>query len=134
MSLKPGNYTAVLAGAGPAELGTYGLGFVEHKVTGSSFADSADVATYERCKANGGSEEYCLSIGDNGIGFWGDNTKKGSGASFKPRNVTRALDKRAAGVDEQVRERITVESVRGTGIWKHLPRNLATDISPKPKA
>jgi hypothetical protein len=52
-----------------------------HSVTGSSFADPADVATYERCKANGGTEEYCLSIGDNGIGYWGDDTKQGSGAS-----------------------------------------------------
>ena len=67
--------------AGPASLEPAGLEPAVHKVTGSSFADPADVATYERCKANGGSEEFCLSIGDNGIGFWGDNTKQGSGAS-----------------------------------------------------
>jgi hypothetical protein len=88
-SLKPGNYTAVLAD-GPASGEPAGSEPGAHKVTGSSFADPADVATYERCKANGGSEEYCLSIGDNGIGAWGDNTKQGSGAScaLSPEQMT----------------------------------------------
>ncbi|MBV8275371.1 MAG: DUF1906 domain-containing protein [Verrucomicrobia bacterium] len=58
-----------LARLGPASLGPSVSGSVVHNATGSSFADPADVATYERCKANGGSEEYCLKIGDNGIGY-----------------------------------------------------------------
>ncbi|MBV9672099.1 MAG: N-acetylmuramoyl-L-alanine amidase [Verrucomicrobia bacterium] len=75
------NPSPTFAPADPASLAPSVSESVVHNVTGSSFADLADVATYERCKANGGSEEYCLGIGDNGIGYWGDDTKHGSGAS-----------------------------------------------------
>ena len=42
-----------------------------HKVNASSFADTADVAAYRRCKARGKSDQECFKVGDNGIGFTG---------------------------------------------------------------
>lgn len=45
----------------------------------SSFADPADIRAFERCKAQGKSDQECFKVGDNGIGQWGDNTKEGSG-------------------------------------------------------
>lgn len=46
----------------------------EHKVLASSFADLADVSSFRRCKASGGSDQHCFQSGDNGIGKWGHNT------------------------------------------------------------
>lgn len=45
-----------------------------HKVLASSFADPADVASFKRCKAKGGTDQQCFKVGDNGIGRWGDDT------------------------------------------------------------
>lgn len=45
-----------------------------HRVLASSFADLADVRSFKRCKANGGSDQHCFQTGDNGIGAWGANT------------------------------------------------------------
>lgn len=45
-----------------------------HKVLASSFADLADVSSFRRCKASGGSDQHCFKTGDNGIGAWGHNT------------------------------------------------------------
>lgn len=42
-----------------------------HHVKASSFADPADVAAFRKCKANGGSDQQCFKVGDNGIGFRG---------------------------------------------------------------
>jgi hypothetical protein len=52
-----------------------------HHVKASSFADPADVRAFEKCKAQGNSDQFCFDKGDNGIGKWGDNTKAGSGPS-----------------------------------------------------
>jgi len=52
-----------------------------HHVKASSFADPADVRAFERCKAQGNSDQFCFGKGDNGIGKWGDSTKAGSGPS-----------------------------------------------------
>jgi hypothetical protein len=51
----------------------------EHHVLASSFADPADIQAFQRCKEHGGSDRYCFQFGDNGIGYWQDDTKKGSG-------------------------------------------------------
>lgn len=40
----------------------------------SSFADPADIAAYVRCRAKGRTKAQCLKVGDNGEGYWGDNT------------------------------------------------------------
>lgn len=49
-----------------------------HIVFASDFASLQDLATYRRLKAEGNSEKYCLAHGDNGIGFYGDNTAQES--------------------------------------------------------
>jgi len=54
---------------------------MQNHVLASSFADPADVRAFERCKAEGNSDQECFKIGDNGIGAWGDVTKEGSGPS-----------------------------------------------------
>lgn len=52
-----------------------------HHVKASSFADPADVRAFDRCKAQGNSDQFCFSKGDNAIGKWGDSTAQGSGPS-----------------------------------------------------
>ena len=54
---------------------------VQNHVTASSFADPADVRRFRKCKEQGGSDEHCFEVGDNGIGCWGDDCTEGSGPS-----------------------------------------------------
>ena len=42
-------------------------------VKASSFADPADLAAFRRCKDSGKSDNECFKVGDNGIGFMGDD-------------------------------------------------------------
>lgn len=63
----------------PAPAGAQG-GAV-HAVKASSFADPADYRAWERCKAEGKSDQECFEVGDNCIGKWGDSTKEGTGPS-----------------------------------------------------
>ena len=50
-----------------------------HEVTASSFADPADIIAFQKAKARGLSDDEAFKVGDNGIGKWGGDTKKGSG-------------------------------------------------------
>ncbi len=43
----------------------------DHLGKASSFADPADVAAFNKCKAQGNSDQTCFKVGDNGIGFRG---------------------------------------------------------------
>ncbi len=54
---------------------------VQHKTYASSFADPADVEAFNKCKAQGNSDDYCFQFGDNGIGCWGQSTVEGTGPS-----------------------------------------------------
>jgi hypothetical protein len=45
----------------------------------SSFADPADIRAFRKCKAKGKSDQQCFKVGDNGIGFWGDDVSEGTG-------------------------------------------------------
>jgi hypothetical protein len=40
----------------------------------STFADPQDLARYNEAIANGATEDEALSVGDNGVGAWGDDT------------------------------------------------------------
>lgn len=64
----------------------------KHEVWASSFADPEDVRRFKQCKQEGGyrskgvwhpgsSDSHCFEVGDNGIGFWGDDVSEGTGAS-----------------------------------------------------
>ena len=44
-----------------------------HQVMASSFADPADISAFNKCKAQGGTDNFCFKFGDNGIGFMGAN-------------------------------------------------------------
>lgn len=48
-----------------------------HHVIASSFADPPDVARFRQCKLAGGSDQHCFTVGDNGIGKWGDDCATG---------------------------------------------------------
>lgn len=43
-------------------------------VTASSFADPADVVAFNKCKAQGKTDQQCFKVGDNGIGQFGKIT------------------------------------------------------------
>lgn len=45
-----------------------------NKVFASDFASISDVTAFNKCKAEGHNDKFCFALGDNGIGFWGDNT------------------------------------------------------------
>ncbi len=53
-----------------------------HEVKASSFADPADVRAFDKCKANGGTDQQCFKVGDNAVGAWGDSTRQGTGPSI----------------------------------------------------
>lgn len=59
--------------ATPSRSRTRGGGALLHQVMASSFADPADIAAFRKCKAQGNSDEFCFKLGDNGIGFMGDD-------------------------------------------------------------
>ena len=40
----------------------------------STFADPDDLAAFKRCKALGKTDHECFQIGDNGLGYWSDDT------------------------------------------------------------
>lgn len=43
-------------------------------VFASDFASLSDLHSFQQCKAEGHTDKFCFSKGDNGIGFWGDKT------------------------------------------------------------
>lgn len=50
-----------------------------HAVNASSFADPADIRGFRHCKDAGGTDQFCFTKGDNGIGKWNDDCSEGSG-------------------------------------------------------
>ena len=44
------------------------------KAVASSFADPADVTAFNRCKAQGKTDNQCFKVGDNGVGQFGKIT------------------------------------------------------------
>jgi hypothetical protein len=43
-------------------------------VIASTFADPADLEAFRKAKAEGKSDRQAFKVGDNGVGFWGDQT------------------------------------------------------------
>jgi len=68
-----------------------------HNVKASSFADTADVAAFRRCKAQGKSDQECFKVGDNGIGCWGDDTTANVPMCALPREDWQSLGLAARG-------------------------------------
>lgn len=67
---EDGFWGPVSQGALNKELGG-GDGF---SATASSFADPADVTAFNRCKAQGKTDNQCFKVGDNGVGQFGKIT------------------------------------------------------------
>ncbi len=70
-----------------------------HNVKASSFADSADVDAFKRCKAQGKTDAQCFRVGDNGIGKWGHFTaQESSPMCALPYEVWREAGKKGGAV------------------------------------
>lgn len=70
----------------------------------SSFADPDDVAAYQRCIAQGYSQQHCFGVGDNGEGAWGDNTAQETIAmvALPPEDIIEKWGSVAAGKHKPV--------------------------------
>ena len=64
----------------------------------TSFADVADLRSFNRAKRDGKTTEEALAVGDNGVGAWGHSTVAGTGPccalaktveGFRPLRVVR---------------------------------------------
>ena len=73
-----------------------------HTGLASSFADPKDIAAFKRCKATGKSDQECFKVGDNGIGFWGDDTTVDKPYCALPRDVWAHLGSAARGAKVNV--------------------------------
>lgn len=103
----------------------------------SSFADPADVASFRRCKAAGGSDQECFKTGDNGVGAWGDDCSEGSGISCAiPPDDMIAL---FGSIDAAHMQTISVETIGHQGYavikdrmpWKrHITNGAVIDCNP----
>src|SRR4029077_6019303 len=77
----------------------------KHSTYASSFADPADVEAFNRCKAQGKSDQECFKVGDNGIGCWGDSTVEGTGPScaLPPEYMSARWGTKSAATHKKVR-------------------------------
>ena len=108
-----------------------------HKGIASSFADPADIRAFRRCKANGGSDQDCFKVGDNGIGCWGDDVSEGTGPScaLPPDDMIEKFGSIAAAKHAPVNVSIGDKSVQCTlrdrMPWKKNIKNGAIiDLNP----
>ena len=84
----------------PVEPGTE----IAHRTYASSFADPADVSAFNKCKAQGKSDQECFKVGDNGIGCWGQSTVEGTGPScaLPPETMTARWGSKSAAKNKKV--------------------------------
>ena len=80
----PAAIKALVTLADAAEAGALQIAFTAgaptvHHVIASTFADPNDVAAFVAAKKRGLSDEQAFKVGDNGVGYWDNNTKAGSG-------------------------------------------------------
>lgn len=98
-----------------------------HSGLASSFADPEDVAAFRRCKAEGKSDQECFAVGDNGKGFWGDDT-----TSTVPQCALRPQDIAARFGDPAKGRRARVEVAIGDRsivclLTDHMPHDPPDD-------
>lgn len=77
---------------------------VKHDTYASSFADPDDVDAFNKCKAQGKSDQECFKVGDNGIGCWGQSTVEGTGPScaLPPETMTVTWGSKANAKNKRV--------------------------------
>lgn len=79
----------------------------------SSFADSADIKAFKKCKAGGKSDQACFKVGDNGVGCWGDDTTADRPmCALPPEDFAHLAKPRGALVEVLVRDRRVVCELR----------------------
>ena len=105
-----------------------------HNVIGSSFADPADVRAFDKCKAAGGSDNYCFGRGDNAIGCWQDSTREGTGPSVAlPPEDWEQFEPNARGKKVEVRysDKIVVAQLKDTMPHKaNIKNGAGIDMNP----
>ncbi len=106
-----------------------------HTGNASSFADPADVAAYKRAKAEGWSDQQAFRVGDNAIGFWGDSTAEGTGAScaVTPDAMRAQWGTMALAKHKLVHVTIGTKSIMCTvkDTLPHVPKhNVVIDLNP----
>ena len=86
---------------------------VAHAVKASSFADPADVLSFKKCKARGGSDQECFKVGDNGRGCWGHLTAQDSipMCALPPDDMIERFGTIAKAAEAQVRVTVSGRSV-----------------------
>ena len=103
------------------------------RVKASSFADPADVKSFERCKAQGKTDLQCFAVGDNGIGKWMHKTaQEDRPMAAIPRDVWAAADK-IGGAKLEVRyQGKTVEGILGDTLphTKNIRNGAGIDLNP----
>jgi hypothetical protein len=105
---------------------------IEHKTYASSFADPADVAAFNKCKAQGKSDQECFKVGDNGIGCWGQSTVEGTGPScaLPPEYMTARWGSKSAAKNKEVLVQLDATGKKVLCVLKdQMPsvENLAND-------
>lgn len=104
-----------------------------HRVKASSFADPEDVRRFRRCKAQGGTDQECFKIGDNGLGKWGDDTTADRPMCALPPDDWERYGSAARGKKVRVtaNQREVICELRDTMPWKKNIKNGAgIDLNP----
>ena len=99
----------------------------------SSFADPADIRAFRRCKEKGGSDQDCFKVGDNGIGFWGDDVSAGSGpaCALPPEVIDDLGITRGHPIEVSCGERYTIALLKDhMPHIRHLANAARIDLNP----
>lgn len=105
----------------------------EHTVKATSFADPADVAAFRRCKDQGGTDQHCFSVGDNGVGKWGDSCVAGTGpaCALPPEDWSQVPNPRKKLVTVKYGEKSVVCELRDTMPHKaNIKNGAGIDLNP----
>jgi lysozyme family protein len=86
----------------------------------SSFADPDDVSAYNKCIKSGKTKAQCLKVGDNGIGYWGDDTTTDEPAcALNKKHIVEQWGSMASGehkpVDVQIKDQVVRCILKDTG-------------------
>ena len=99
----------------------------------SSFADPADIRRFRKCKDKGGSDQDCFKVGDNGVGFWGDDCSEGSGpaCALPPEIIQECGLVRGFPVKVSTDDKVTLALLKDhMPHIKHLANAARIDLNP----
>lgn len=99
----------------------------------SSFADPADIKAFKACKAQGNTDLFCFSKGDNGIGIWGDRTDVDKPYCAIPRDDWQHLGDKARGrkVEVTIGDKTVICELRDTMKWRrNITNGTVIDLNP----